>query len=451
MAIMAKEEKLNVLIIDDESDMQETLKSILKKNYSPVAASNGKEGLKELKNGNFHLVLLDLRMPEMDGIEVLKKIKELDSSIPVIMVTASKDLRSAVEAMKTGAEDFVSKPFEVDELLAVIEKALDKYKLVRENQALKEILKDSERYCDLLGKTEKIKKVMSVIDSIAKTDSTVLIFGESGTGKEIAAKTIHKMSDRKNKPYIAINCAAIPENLLESELFGHERGAFTGALDRRIGKFELADQGTIFLDEIGCMSMAMQAKLLRILEDKKIERVGGTAPVEIDVRIISATNIDFAKAIKEGKFREDLYYRLNVIPIEMPALRERKEDIPLFIAYFLDNFNKELNKNLKGLSVGAQSLLMAYDFPGNVRELKNIIERAVALSKSDQITEDNLFGLGSSRSGIVNKTLKDACEEFEKSYILGILKENNNNQTQTSKVLNIARTTLASRMKALDI
>jgi len=448
---MAKEEKLNVLIIDDEADMQETLKSILKKYYSPAAASNGKEALKEIKNGNFHLVLLDLRMPDMDGIEVLKKIKELDSSIPVIMVTASKDLKSAVEAMKTGAEDFVSKPFEVDELLAVIEKALDKYKLARENQALKEILKDSDRYCDLIGKTEKIKKVMSVIDSIAKTDSTVLIFGESGTGKEIAAKTIHKMSDRKNKPYIAINCAAIPENLLESELFGHERGAFTGALDRRIGKFELADQGSIFLDEIGCMSMAMQAKLLRVLEDKKIERVGGTAPVQVDARIISATNIDFAKAIKEGKFREDLYYRLNVIPIQMPALRERKEDIPLFIAYFLDNFNKELNKKIKGLSAGAQSLLMAYDFPGNVRELKNIIERAVALSKGDQITEENLFGLGAGQSTVMNKTLKDACEEFERNYIMGILKDADYNQTKTSKILNIARTTLASRMKALNI
>jgi len=450
---MTNKEKLNILIIDDESDMQETLKSILKKNYSPFSVSSGAEGLKEIKKGNYKLVLLDLRMPEMDGIEALKKIKELDNSIPVIMVTASKDIKSAVEAMKLGAEDYVGKPFEVEELLAVIEKAAEKNKLERENQALREILADSDRYCDLIGRTEKIKKIIGLIDSIAPTDSTVLILGESGTGKEIAAKTIHKMSNRRNKPYIAINCAAIPENLLESELFGHERGAFTGAMDRRIGKFELADQGTIFLDEIGCMSMAMQAKLLRVLEDNLIERVGGAAPVQVDIRVISATNIDFGKHIKEGKFREDLYYRLNVIPIEMPPLRDRKEDIPLFISYFMDKFNKELNKKLKSLNPKAQTILLSYNFPGNVRELKNIIERAAVLAKGDQITEENLFGLNANQTElpVYNKTLKEACEEFERSYITGILRQTNGNQSKASQILNIARSTLAYKLETLGI
>ena len=443
----------NILIIDDESDMQETLKSILKKNYSPFSASSGAEGLNKIKKGNYRLVLLDLRMPEMDGIEALKKIKELDNSLPVIMITASKDIKSAVEAMKLGAEDYISKPFEVEELLTMIEKAIEKNKLERENQALREMVAEGDRYCDLIGKTEKIRKIMELIDSIAKTDSTVLILGESGTGKEIAAKTIHKMSSRRNKPYIAINCAAIPENLLESELFGHERGAFTGAMDRRIGKFELADQGTIFLDEIGCMSVAMQAKLLRILEDKMIERVGGSSPIQVDIRIISATNIDFGKHIKEGKFREDLYYRLNVIPIQMPPLRERKEDIPLFISYFLNKFNKELNKKLKGLNPKAQTILFSYDFPGNVRELKNIIERAAALAKGDRITEENLFGLNSNQSEslVYNKTLKEACEEFEKSYIAGILRQTNGNQSKASQILNIARSTLAYKLEMLGI
>lgn len=403
-----------------------------------------------IKQESYSLILLDLKMPEMDGITALKKIKEFDPGLPVIIVTASRDIQSAVEAMKLGAEDYISKPFEVEELLVVAERALEKRKLKRENQYLKEVLKDSDSYGDLIGRTPIIRKVMELIDAVAKTDSTVLITGESGTGKEIAARTLHKMSPRKERPFIALNCAAIPENLLESELFGHERGAFTGALERRVGKFELADTGTVFLDEIGCMSPAMQSKLLRILEDRIIERVGGGSPIRIDVRILSATNIDFAKYIKEGKFREDLYYRLNVIPLNMPPLRERKEDLPLFISYFLDKFNKELNKKIKGLTTTAHSRLMAYDFPGNVRELQNIMERAVALSKGDQISEENLFGLSASVN-ITSQTLKAACEEFERSYIKGILSKTGGNQTKAAQILGVARTTLTARLKALGI
>ncbi|KAF0134244.1 MAG: hypothetical protein FD145_756 [Candidatus Saganbacteria bacterium] len=385
--------KENILIIDDEIDMQETLKSILKKKYSPQAVSSGKQGISEIKKKEYSLLLLDLKMPEMDGIETLTKIKELDPQMLVIIITASKDIKSAVEAMKLGAEDYVSKPFEVEELLAIIKKALDKRSLERENQALREIVEEQERYCDIIGNSEKIKNVIKLISNISKTDSTILITGESGSGKEIAAKAIHKLSNRSRKPFIAVNCAAIPENLLESELFGHERGAFTGALDRRIGKFELAGGGTMFLDEVGCMSPAMQAKLLRVLEEKSVERVGGNGPIQVDVRILSATNIDFKKFIKDGKFREDLYYRLNVIPVEMPSLKERREDIPLFISYFLDKFNKELNRKIKNLSPAAQKILYNYNYPGNVRELKNIMERAVVLTNGDTINESGIIGL----------------------------------------------------------
>lgn len=446
--------KYEVLVIDDEADMQETLKSILKKKYIPTAVSSGTQGLKKIESNSYSTVLLDLRMPGLDGVETLKKIKEIDKDLPVIIVTASKDLKSAVESMKLGAFEFITKPFEVDELLAVVEKALEVRLLRIENQYLRESLEESHMYCDLIGKTPKMKKIMELIDTIAPTDSTILIFGESGTGKEIVAKAIHKMSKRKNHPFIAINCAAIPENLLESELFGHERGAFTGALERKLGKFELADNGTIFLDEIGCMSSSMQSKLLRILEDRVIERVGGTKPLKVNVRIISATNIDFQKAIKEGKFREDLYFRLNVIPINLPPLRERKEDLSLFIAYFLEKYNKLLNKNIKGLSPQTMAQLKNYSFPGNVRELQNLIERAAALCKKDEIEfQDMFFSLDKNQEVCSGEfdTLKEACENFEKEYIKTSLEKNRSNQTKTAKTLGIARTTLNSRLEALGL
>lgn len=443
-------ERPAVLVIDDEEDLRLTLRSILKKDYSPQLASSGKEGLKLLKDQNFALVLLDIRMPEMDGLQVLKKIKELNETLPVVMVTASRDVKSAVEAMKAGAEDFISKPFEVEELLVVIEKAAEKAKLRKENQYLKEVLKDAESYGDLIGQTPEIKKVMALIGKTAPTDSTILITGESGTGKEIAAKAIHKLSKRKNGPFIALNCGAIPENLLESELFGHERGAFTGALDRRIGKFELADGGTIFLDEIGTMSANMQSKLLRVLEDHKIERVGGGSPIEVDVRVLAATNIDFPKHIREGKFREDLYYRLNVIPIQMPSLKDRKDDIPLFVSYFIEKFNKELGKKVSGVNSEVLAYLKAYDFPGNVRELKNIIERAVALCQGETIVMENL--LTPTVSGISGeKSLKQALEDFEINYIKAALNETNGVQSVAAKKLGLHRTTLNARMKALGL
>lgn len=444
--------KPRILAVDDEADMLETYQSILPQKYKVIVARSGEQALKIIQVEPLSLVLLDIRMPGQDGIQILKKIKEQDQNLEVIMVTASRDVASAVEAMKLGAFDYVTKPFAVSELKALIEKALEKRELVRENLYLRESLKELTSYCDLIGKTPKMLKLYETIDRVAETNSTVLITGESGTGKELVARAIHKKSKRANKPFIAVNCAAIPETLFESELFGHERGSFTGALERKLGKFELADGGTLFLDEIGCMPASMQAKLLRVIEDKIIERVGGEKGIPIDVRILSATNIDFEKHIQEGKFRHDLYYRLNVIPIATIPLRERKEDIPLFVEYFLNKYNKMLNKRVKGFEPEAMQLLMNYSWPGNVRELQNLIERVVVLSKDAIIAKQDLpMWQLLPKSQNFSKSLKEMTEDFEIKTIQLALSENQGNLSQAAKALKIARTTLITRMKALGI
>ncbi|MFH1542844.1 MAG: sigma-54 dependent transcriptional regulator, partial [bacterium] len=432
-----------ILAIDDEVDMLETYRSILKKKYQIITASSGKEALTLLQTEQINLVLLDMRLPKMDGLTILKKIKENNPDLEVIMVTASKDIASAVEAMKGGAFDYVTKPFEVKELTVVIEKGLEKAALVKENLYLKDSLQEANSYCDLIGRSPVMKKLFATIESVGPTNSTILINGESGSGKELVARAIHKKSKRADKPFVAINCAALPDNLFESELFGHERGSFTGALDRKLGKFELADGGTLFLDEIGCMSASLQAKLLRVLEDRIIERVGGEKGIPVDVRIISATNIDFAKHIAEGKFREDLYYRLNVIPINLAPLRERKEDIPLFIEYFLDKFNKELNKNIRGFDQAALLALQTHNWPGNVRELQNLIERVTVLATKDMIELEELPF--SSKPVRLNGTLKENVESYEKDIILNILSQHDNNIAATAKSLNMVRTSLITR------
>jgi DNA-binding NtrC family response regulator len=441
--------KPRILAVDDERDMLETYRSILRKKYNLIPASSGEEALKISQAEPISLVLLDIRMPKMDGIEVLKKIKEQDPHLDVIMVTASKDVASAVSAMKLGAFDYVTKPFDVSELQALIEKALEKRALVRENIYLRESIKEITSYYDLIGKTEKMLKLYKTLDRVGPTDSTILITGESGTGKELVARAIHKKSKRAGKPFVAVNCAAIPEPLFESELFGHEKGSFTGALERKLGKFELAEGGTLFLDEIGCMPASMQAKILRILEDHIIERVGGEKGIPVDVRIISATNIDFQKHIEEGKFRHDLYYRLNVIPIALTPLRERKDDIPLFVEYFINKYNKTLNKKVKGFEAEALELLLSYSWPGNVRELQNLIERVVVLSQEDIIIREELPIDDS--IALVDGSLKDIVENFEVETIKRTLSENQGNITHAAKNLNTARTSLITRMKTLGI
>ena len=447
--------KYTILAVDDEIDMLKTFESILKKKYHLLSAQSAEEALQKIEKENIDLVLLDIRMPKMDGIELLKIIKKTAQTLDVIMVSASKDLSSAIEAMKLGALDYIPKPFEVKELMAIIEKALEKRALVRENLYLKEVLAQASSYCDLLGNSPLMKIVFENIDTVAKTDSRVLVTGESGTGKELVARAIHNKSPRAEKPFIVINCAAIPDNLLESELFGYERGAFTGALERKLGKFELADGGTIFLDEIGCMSMSMQAKLLRVIQDAVIDRIGGTASVAVDIRIVAATNIDFKKAIPEGRFREDLFYRLNVIPIHLPSLRERKEDIPLFLDYFINKFNKELNRSINGFDKEAVIVLKSYAWPGNVRELQNIVERMATLSSKPFFTKEDVekaLNLSGTKVELpVNLNFNQAVANFEREYLKNILQEAGGNRSKAARILGIARTTLISKLDTLGL
>jgi DNA-binding NtrC family response regulator len=396
-------------------------------------------------------------MPELNGIEVLKRIKEIDSTIDVIMVTASKEVKPAVDSLKFGAFDYIIKPFEAEDLISTINKALERRNIIRENLYLKQALDERASYGELIGKNENIRKIYEIIENISDSDSTVLLTGESGTGKEIVAQTIHKKSVRANKPYIIVNCAAIPENLLESELFGHERGSFTGALDRHIGKFELANDGTIFLDEIGEMPLSMQAKLLRVVQERAVVRVGGEKSIPINVRIIAATNLDIKKAVQNKTFREDLYYRINVIPIHLPPLRERIEDLPRFINYFILKYNKELNKNITRITDEALKILQEYPWPGNVRELGNLIERIITLAKDDHIDVDHLpKDLASSKSKneifiLEEGSLLKAVKSYEKHIIEDALRSCNGNRTTTAKTLGIHRTTLISKMEAYGV
>ncbi len=440
--------KPRVLVVDDEESLLKTYKSILKKHYEVITVNNGPKALDVLSSSNFSLAILDIMMPSMDGLELLRKIKELNPGIEVIMATAVKDIKSAVKAIKLGAYDYISKPFEIEELLGVVKKTLEKKDLVQENIYLKQTLKEKDAFCDLIGKTPVMRSVFDLIKQVAPSNSTVLITGESGTGKEIVAKAIHKQSLRAKKPFVAVNCAAIPESLIESEVFGFERGAFTGAGERKLGKFELADGGTLFLDEIGCMNEAMQAKLLRFLQDGTIEKVGGKTTLKVDVRIISATNLDLEQAIKKGKFREDLFYRLNVIPIHLPPLRDRRQDIPLFLDYFLDLFSKETKKAIKKLDAAALKILKNYNWPGNVRELQNLVERVVVLSKERvQLSAQDIPLLQAGSKEIT--PLKESVRQFEKEQITKALLKAGNNQTKAAQLLGINRTTLIEKMKTV--
>jgi two-component system response regulator AtoC len=440
-----------ILVIEDENSMLLTYRSILKASYDAVPANKAKEGLAAFGQANYPLVLLDMMMPDMSGLETLKEIKKINKNTEVVIVTAVTDIRSAVQAIKLGAYDYITKPFEAEELLSIMGKALEKRSLVRENIYLRQALEEKGSFLDLIGRAPAIQKVFGLIDKIALTGSTVLITGESGTGKELAAQAIHKKSPRAPKPFVVVNCAALPEALIESELFGHERGAFTGALERKEGKFELADEGTIFLDEIGCLPLALQSRLLRVLQDNCVERVGGGKPVQVDVRVIAATNLKMEAAVKDGKFREDLYYRLNVLRVHLPSLRDRREDIPLFLEYFLDKYNREFNKKIAGFRPEALQLLSEYDWPGNVRELQNLIERIVALAENGSLVSAEDIPLENTFYNLIKKGLKEALADFERRYIRNALAEAGGNQTKAAAILGVHRTTLISKMEQLGL
>lgn len=459
----------SILIIDDEASIRQTLEAALSdEGYKVKTAASGKQGLESLKTDPSDLVILDIWMPELDGIETLKIIKSEWPELPVIMMSGHGTIETAVKATKLGAFDFLEKPPSLERLLVLIQNAVGVHDLVRENNALRKQIKRSRT---LIGESPAIQHIQELVRRVAPTTGSVIITGENGTGKELVAHAIHALSSRFTKPFIEVNCAAIPEELIESELFGHEKGAFTGATQLRRGKFDLAHGGTIFLDEIADMSLKTQAKVLRILQEQKFERVGGTQTISVDVRVVAATNKDLKAEIQKGTFREDLFYRLNVVPFVVPPLRDRKEDIPLLAEHFLKEFATTHGRKPRVLKPDSIELLRAYPWPGNVRELKNLIERLMILTTESQegapITPADLMShlqidsfsaaVGghhadeAKNSAMSARNLRDARTEFEKDFILKTLKENDWNVSKASAVLGIERSHLHKKMKSFGI
>jgi len=444
-----------VLVVDDEVSVQEALQDILEDNgYHVELASNGKEGLQKIVEIRPDVILLDLRMPDMDGIEVLEVINDKGISLPVILITAYGNTTNTIKAMKLGAFDYITKPLKLDKLLAAVEKAVDAGEIspVAEPGPPGYDEGDSSH---MIGMSPVMQDVYKTIGRVADSTATVLIRGESGTGKELVARAIHFNSNRKDQSFIKINCASIPENLLESELFGYEKGAFTGATARKPGKFELAHKGTLFLDEIGEMAPSIQAKLLRVLQEMEFERVGGTEPIKVDVRIIAATNKNLEESIEQGEFREDLFYRLNVVEIEVPPLRERKEDIPQLVDHICRQYSKKYAKPVTGLSPEALEVLKRYDWPGNIRELKNVCERAILMAGGPVLTVDDLpLNLYSRRGPFKARpgaSLKEIVAEVEREVILKVLEEHNWNRSAAAQALKMNRSSFYIKLKELGI
>lgn len=426
--------------------------------YQVDAVEGGKKALDLARLKSYDLAITDLKMPEMDGLSVLNGLKEIDSDMTVIIMTAYGTVESAVEAMKQGAFDFITKPFDPDHLRVIIERALENRRLIAENSLLREELAQNLGFSEIIGQNEKMKEVSRLIQKVAGSDTSVLLQGESGTGKELFARAIHNLSPRRDKSYVAINCAAIPHELLENELFGSEKGAYTSSVARKMGKFEIAEGGTIFLDEIGDMDIALQAKLLRVLQQKTFERLGGTKVITVNVRVIAATNMDLNELIKKKQFREDLFYRLSVFPITIPPLRERPDDIHPLAEYFISKYCRDMKKPVKSLSKEAQTLLEKYHWPGNVRELENTIERAIILAEGKKITPDHLaIRLPSTgeirlREGAGLKEIgAHAQMQAEKAAIVRILSQVRGNKRKCAEVLKIDYTTLFDKIKKYGI
>ncbi len=457
MDSMKAHRREKILIVDDEKSMNEVLKILLEtEGYEVTSAYNGEEGIDALRSDIFDLVITDIKMPGVSGFEVLKKAKELSPDTIVIMITAFGTTEDAIEAMKLGAYDYIHKPFKNDEIKIVISKALEKRRLKREIDLLRERIKTSYRLENIIGKSPKMQELLNAIPKIAQNNSNVLITGESGSGKELVARAIHNLSPRADKDFVAINCATLPEGLLESELFGYMKGAFTGATHNKEGLFEVADKGSIFLDEIAEMPLVLQAKLLRVIETGTFRRLGGTTDITVDVRVIAATNKDLQEAIKQGLFREDLYYRLNVIPIHIPPLRERIEDIPLLIEHFLKKNNAERIR----FSPDAMKLMMNYKWKGNVRELENVIERIVLLTEREIILPEDIppevRGFRNNTCGLPELTYKgvdlDALlEEIEKSYIRRALELTSGVKTEAAKLLGLSFRSFRHRLSKYSI
>ena len=449
------DKKANILIIDDDEAILDSCRQVLdKEGYAVETAKNGSEGLKIFNEEFFHLVFCDLKMPGIDGMEVVKKIREKSPETPVVVITGFGSIESAVEAMKEGAFHYMSKPFSPHELRIITNKALGNRKILLENIYLRGELESRIDFDMVVGESKAMRKVLDLVRQVSVSDSTVLISGESGTGKEMLAREIHNHSLRKNGPFVVVDCGALVETLFESELFGHVKGSYTGAHETKHGRFEVANGGTVFLDEISNISLSIQAKLLRAIQEREVTRVGSTKPIKVDVRIIAATNEELSQAVKEGKFREDLFYRLSVVPIHLPPLRQRKEDIPLLVDHFLAKYNKKTKKKINHLQNDIKKALMEYDWPGNIRELENTIERAVVLSKSDEIKSEDLLyhGISSATSFLTLMVSKDkSLEEVEKDYIKAVLQAHHWNKSQTAGILGIDRKTLLAKIKKYNI
>ena len=452
---------MKILLIEDEKIMRVTLTDAIKKSgYEVTACETGLQGLEEFQNQGYDVVITDLKLPKISGLEVLRTVREKNENIYVILMTAFGSVNSAVEALKMGAYDYLTKPFSHDELLLTLKKIKEHLEVVKENIRLKNEIRSSKKN-QLVGNSPGIQKIYETIETIADSDHTVLIQGKSGTGKEVVANLLHRNSLRKNGPFIKVSCAALSETLLESELFGHEKGAFTGAIKEKKGRFERAHNGTIFLDDIDDMPLSMQVKLLRVLQEREIERVGGSKVIPVDVRVVCATKVDLKEKVKAGEFRDDLYYRLNVIPLTIPSLKERKEDIPLLVEHFIQKHG--LRKNVVSISPQALQSLMSFDWPGNIRELENIIERMIALSKNEVIGDNELpevitqsynGGEDFIRWGIIEKKLpglEKLVVQFEKQLLKWALQKADFNQTNAAQMLKINRTTMRSKLEKYNM
>jgi len=446
------EERKRILIVDDEELIRITLKDILEKEgYEVSSAEDGKIGWQKFQTEKPVIVLCDLKMPGLDGITLLEKIKQISPDTVVIMLTAYGTIPGAVQAMKLGAYDYITKPFLPEEIVELIKKSFEFYQLKMENRFLKKRLKGYKKLEGLIGQNEKMLEVYQLIETVAKTNVTVLIQGETGTGKELIAEAIHNLSERRNRPIIKVSCAGLADTLLESELFGHEKGAFTDAVSRKIGRFELADKGTLFLDDVDDISLTTQVKLLRVLQERKFERVGGTETIQVDIRLIAASKKDLSELVKEGKFRDDLYYRLNVIPIFVPPLRERKDDIHLLVSHFLTLYNKKYNKKIN-ISTNAISTLENYDWPGNIRELENTIERVVALSDKSELRPEDFFFLWKTEvEKTTSQEIREIVKEKEKEHIIKVLSQVHGKKEAAARILGISRKTLWQKIKEYGI
>jgi DNA-binding NtrC family response regulator len=449
----------NILVVEDKDSMRNMLyETLTEEGYRVDAANDGRQAIDLVNNKSYDLVLTDLRMPDIDGLEVLNKVKELDTETSVIVMTAFGTIEDAVSAMKKGAIDFLTKPFDTEHLCVLVGRALENRRMAAENSLLRQELLSGHGIDSIIGQNEKMQELGAMVQKVAKSDASVLLQGESGTGKELFARAIHNLSLRQDGPYITINCAAIPGELLENELFGSEKGAFTGAHARKMGKFEIANGGTVFLDEIGDMDIALQAKLLRVLQQKNFERLGGNKTVDVDVRVIAASNMDLPELIRQKKFREDLYYRLSVFPLNIPALKERPDDVPLLAEAFVAKYCREMGKPVKSLTRDALALLQKYHWPGNVRELENTIERAIILAEGKKISPEHLAVRLRRTSEIQLREgagLKEigahAQAQAERGAIIRVLKEVRGNKRKAAKVLKIDYTTLFDKLKKYDI